>query len=96
VTQTDLFGGATSPTDSIVDLAATMPSPCGQCGSLSAVIESTGKGPHHGSLRCSCGQFRGWVSKATYDFVTATIKQFGRPTEPIVITTKQNNSSTGE
>jgi hypothetical protein len=96
VTQIDMFG--TSPSfDSIVGLAATMPSPCRQCGGVDATIESTGTGPHHGSLRCSCGQFRGWVSKATYDFVTAAIKQFGKPVEPIVITTnKQTNSSTGE
>jgi hypothetical protein len=92
MTQIDMFGGTTTP-DPVVGLAAKMPSPCGQCGSLSAVIESTGSGPHHGSLRCGCGQFRGWVSKATYDFVTATIKQFGRPTEPIVISRSPNNGA---
>jgi hypothetical protein len=95
MTQIDMFG--TSPsTDPIVGLSARMPLPCRQCGSISAVIESTGRPMHHGSLRCGCGRFRGWVSKQTYDFVTAAIKQFGRPTEPIVITTKQTNSSTGE
>jgi hypothetical protein len=96
MTQTDMFGAPDSSANPIVGLAARMPLPCRQCGSISAVIESTGTGPHHGSLRCGCGQFRGWVSKTTYDFVTATIQQFGKPTEPIVITTKQTNSSTGE
>lgn len=41
------------------------------------------------ALRCGYGRFRGLVSKATYDFVTATIKQFGKPTEPITINTKE-------
>ncbi len=92
MTRGDMFG--TSPSsDSIVGLAARMPLPCRQCGSISATIESTGTGPHHGSLRCGCGQFRGWVSKATYDFVTATIKQFGKPTEPIVISRSPNNGA---
>jgi hypothetical protein len=91
VTRTDMFGGATSPSsDSIVGLAAKMPSPCRGCGSVSAVIESTGTGPHHGSLRCQCGQFRGWVSKQTYNFVTATIREFGRPTQPIEIRRSTN------
>jgi predicted nucleic acid-binding Zn-ribbon protein len=96
MTQIDMFGATNSSANPIVGLAATMPRPCRQCGSTAATIESTGVAMHHGSLRCGCGQFRGWVSKATYDFVTAAIQQFGRPTEPIVITTKQANSSTGE
>jgi hypothetical protein len=80
-------------TNPIIGLAAKMPSPCGGCGSVNATIESTGKGPHHGSLRCNCGQFRGWVSKQTFDFVTGIIKQFGKPVEPIAI---QRNSPRGE
>ena len=88
MTQNDLFG-ATS-INPIVGLAARLPDrPCRQCGSVDATIESTGKGPHHGSLRCNCGQFRGCMSKQTYDFVTANIKQFGRPLEPITINTYQ-------
>jgi hypothetical protein len=47
----------------------------------------------HGSLRCGCGQFRGWLRKETYDFVTATIRQFGKPIEPITINTYQPISS---
>jgi hypothetical protein len=57
-----------------------------------ATIESTGRGQHHGSFRCGCGQFRGWLRKETYDFVTAGIKQFGKPTEPITIRTYQEIS----
>jgi hypothetical protein len=89
----DLFGAAS--TDPIVRLTAKLPSrPCRQCGSVDATIESTGKGPHHGSLRCGCGQFRGWVSKKTYDFVTASIKPFGRSIEPVEIYT--NSPKAGE
>ena len=87
MTQIDMFGGNPK-----VGLPATMPCPCRQCGSISATIESTGAGPHHGSLRCGCGQFRGWLSKQTYEFVTAAIKQFGKPTEPVVIRTNQQKA----
>ena len=52
----DLFGPTSN--DPIVGLPAMLPDrPCRQCGSISAVIESTGKAPHHGSPRCDCGQF---------------------------------------
>jgi hypothetical protein len=85
VTQTDLFGGAPNP-NPVVGLSAKLPDrPCRQCGSTDATIESTGHGPHHGSLRCGCGEFRGWLSKETYTFVTATIQKFGKLTEPIII-----------
>jgi hypothetical protein len=88
----DLFGPtSTDPTVGL--LAKLLDRPCRQCGSVNATIESTGKGPHHGSLRCGCGQFRGWLRKETYDFVTATIKQFGKPIEPIEIHT---SSKAGE
>jgi hypothetical protein len=92
LTMDDLFG-ATTPANPMIGLAAKMPLPCRDCGSVNATIESTGTGPHHGSLRCGCGQFRGWLSKQTYEFVTATIRESGKPTEPVVIRT---NSSTGE
>src|SRR5262249_27932787 len=51
MTQNDLFG-ATS-TNPIVGLAARLSDrPCRSCGSIDVTIESTSKGPHHGSLRC--------------------------------------------
>jgi len=87
VTQIDMFGAPDA--NPIIGLAAKMPSPCRQCGSINATIKSTGTGPHHGSLRCQCGQFRGWLSKQTYGFVTAAIKEFGKPTGPILIRTNQ-------
>jgi hypothetical protein len=87
--QRDLFGSKAESDNPIVGVTATLPDrPCRQCGDIAAVIESTGKGPHHGSLRCDCGQFRGWLRKETYDFVTASIKQFGKPTGPITIRTQ--------
>ena len=81
-------------TDPVVGLSAKLPDrPCRQCGSVTATIESTGGGPHHGSLRCcDCGQHRGWLRKETYDFVSASIRQFGKPNEPITIRTHQEIS----
>jgi hypothetical protein len=58
--------------------------PC--CSNL-AVIRP-GKGPHIGQLRCACcDRQRGWLSKATADWLLAVIEQFGRPTEPLSIAT---------
>ena len=93
MTQNDLFGPTS--TNPVVGLTTTLPDrPCKQCGSVSAVIESTGRAMHHGSLRCcDCGQHRGWLRKETYDFLTASIKQFGKPAEPITIRTYQPISS---
>jgi hypothetical protein len=96
MTQRDLFGSTTESDNPIVGLSATLPGrPYRQCGSINATIESTGRAMHHGSLRCSCGQFRGWLSRNTYEVVTAFIKEFGRPTEPIEIR-RSTNSSSGE
>jgi hypothetical protein len=87
----DLFGPTSN--NPIVGLSATLPDrPCGQCGSINVTIESTGRAMHHGSLRCSCGQFRGWLRKETYEFVTKTIKQRGKPTEPIIIHTNSSKA----
>lgn len=45
-----------------------------------------GKAMHAGALHCaSCGQFRGWLSKATGDFIKRTIEHFGKLDAPIVV-----------
>ena len=96
MTQNDLFG-ATNSNNQIVGLAARLPDrPCRQCGSVDATIESTGKTPHHGSLRCQCGAFRGWLSKRTYDFVFETIRLKGRSDQPIEIRRSTNSSKADE
>jgi hypothetical protein len=93
MTQDDLFGAASSTgANPIVGLTAKLRDrPCQKCGGVDATIESTGKGPHPGSLRCNdCGQFRGWLRKETYDFVTACIEEFGKPAKSITIRTFQS------
>jgi hypothetical protein len=53
------------------------------CGEQVAVVEAPVP-PHAGSLVCcSCGKHRGWLPERARDFITETIKQFGRPTEPV-------------
>jgi hypothetical protein len=66
----------------IVGLAIVMPSPCPRCTGTAANI-GTGRGPHAASLMCACGQHLGWMGPRTHAFIAATVRQFGRPTEPI-------------
>jgi hypothetical protein len=45
-----------------------------------------GKGPHAGELFCtSCGRHRGWLSKATAQWIESVIARFGAPTMPLVV-----------
>jgi hypothetical protein len=45
-----------------------------------------GQGPHAGELLCAdCGQHRGWLSKATAQWIKDVITRFGAPTTPIVV-----------
>jgi hypothetical protein len=45
-----------------------------------------GKGPHAGALRCAdCGQHRGWLSKATAQWIEHVVTRFGAPTTPIIV-----------
>ena len=95
MTQNDVFGATIASSNPIVGLHGKLPSRPGRsCGSIDVTIESAGRAMHHGSLRCGCGQFRGWLSKQTYEFLTATITKIGKPTEPIEIHT--NSSKAGE
>ena len=73
----------TAASDLLLGLPVELPDLC-HCGSILAAIEA-GAGPHHAGLRCACGRHRGWVSTAAYNFLTETVKWFGRPTEPIQI-----------
>jgi hypothetical protein len=44
------------------------------------------KGPHAGELHCAdCGQHRGWLSKATAQWIESVVRRFGAPTTPIVM-----------
>jgi hypothetical protein len=59
--------------------------PCVACGATNVVCGSS-SGLHLASLRCSgCGAHRGWLSKATGEFLLAAIARFGKPTTPIIV-----------
>jgi hypothetical protein len=89
-TQLDMFPAAaeatTEPTTThdLVGLAITLPEQCSRCGSHDAWI-GAGRGPHRASVLCVCGRHLGWLSIATFNFINATVQQFGRPTEPICV-----------
>jgi hypothetical protein len=54
-----------------------------QCGEGVAVI-SAGRPPHAAGLVCiTCHGHRGWLPHRAHAFILETIKQFGRPNEPI-------------
>ena len=72
------------PRDRTHGLLVQLPTAC-RCDCEFAVV-GEGKAMHAASLCCvECGVHRGWLSHATYKFITEIITQFGRPTEPIVI-----------
>jgi hypothetical protein len=84
--QPDMFGGAVAPSTSILDLAVEMPDACDTCGSRLAVTQSS-RGPHFGHYICAgCRAHRRWMSAATYRYRTTIVARFGRPHEPIRIT----------
>jgi hypothetical protein len=68
----------------LIGIAVVMPAPCPRCNGTFAAI-GAGRGPHAASLRCACGRHLGWMSKESHGFIAATVRQFGRPTEPIQI-----------
>jgi hypothetical protein len=86
--------GSTSPSSSPIGLSVILPRRCSNCGSDSAVVGSS-RGPHHASLLCDCcGGHRGWLSGATYRFLSDVIENFGRPIEPIEIRHNQSVPTT--
>jgi hypothetical protein len=76
----DLFSHPLEPLDG---LRVRLPTRC-RCSSTVAFIEA-GRGPHRAGLRCCCGRHAGWVSGASYQFLTEVVANFGRPTSPIEI-----------
>jgi hypothetical protein len=55
------------------------------CHDNVAVI-GPGKAPHVGEFRCAaCGAHRGWLSHAMNDFILETVRRFGSPVEPIIL-----------
>ena len=86
--QLDMFAAepSTEPSTNsdLVGLAITLPEPCPRCSGHDAVI-GAGRGPHKASIMCVCGRHLGWMSVPTFNFIAETIRQFGRPSEPICV-----------
>ena len=82
-----LFGdSAAAASTSVAGLQVALPTPC-RCGETIAIAGSS-CGPHHARIDCSaCGTHRAWMSGATFNFLGTVIDQFGRPIEPILIST---------
>ncbi len=91
VHQLEMFGSTiATPSSSPVGLAVILSKLCGNCGSDIATIGSS-TGPHYARLNCECcGGHRGWLSGATYRFLSDVIENFGRPNEPIEIRHNQS------
>ena len=84
--QLDLFADNPTPARDadVVGLPIVMPTLCPRCYGVTATI-GAGRGPHRASLMCGCGCHLGWMSAETFSFITAIVRQFGRPTEPIKV-----------
>jgi hypothetical protein len=90
--QPSLFPELAASSTSVVGLEVVLPRPC-QCGEAIAVVGSS-KGPHHACVVCSrCGVHRAWLSGATAAALNTIIDKFGRPTEPITVSTNSRTSA---
>ena len=89
--QLDMFAAEpnTEPSTNsdLVGLAITLPQPCPRCSGHDAVI-GTGRGRHRASIMCVCGRHLGWMSTVTFNFISETVRRFGRPSEPISVNRK--------
>jgi hypothetical protein len=70
---------------SLAGVIVRPPGCCHRCGSELATIDIEVE-LHAAALRCSaCSALRGWLSTTTLTFILDTIRQFGVPTDPIII-----------
>jgi hypothetical protein len=93
--QVDMFAAAAAGGNAdLVGLAITLLEQCPRCNGHDAVI-GAGHGPHKASIMCVCGRHLGWMSEATFTFIAETVRQFGRPSEPISVTRKPPPSDSG-
>ena len=85
--QIDMFGAPPVDETTLVGLAITLPEQCPRCSGHDAVI-GAGRGLHKASIMCVCGRHLGWMSMPTFNFIAETVRQFGRPSEPICVNRK--------
>ena len=88
--QADLFGNPPPHSKALIGVCVTAPVRCPRCHSTAAVI-GAGKGPHCAALMCVCGRHCGWISTASLNFISETVRRFGRPTDPIVMRTPKDS-----
>ena len=62
----------------LIGMSVRLPNDHCRCGAETAVIRA-GTGPHYAQLQCSCGRFRGWLSKFTANWIASVAAQFGAP-----------------
>jgi hypothetical protein len=68
--------------------------PCPECQSVDCLISSSDAPHSYSEMICVvCNRHRGRLSKRTHVFIDSTIKQFGRPTEPILLRVKNSSAS---
>lgn len=77
----------------MIGVAITLPEHCPRCNGQRATI-GTGRGPHKASIMCLCGRHLGWMSHEAFEFVSETVRRFGKPTSPITIRRTCGASST--
>jgi hypothetical protein len=83
--QNDLFSDTEHAPSGLVGLQVVMPSrQCRECHCRAFTI-GAGSGPHKASVTCTCGKHCGWISTESFNFISETVRLFGRPTEPIVV-----------
>jgi hypothetical protein len=85
MTTLDMFSTAASKIVGLrvkLDRPVDREKPC--CRNICVI--GAAKGPHAGELRCAgCGQYRGWLSKSTAQWIESVITRFGAPTTPTVV-----------
>jgi hypothetical protein len=68
--------------------------PCPECQSVDCLIGSSFAPHPYGEMICVvCDRHRGRLSKRTHDFISESIRNFGRPTEPILLRIKNSSVS---
>jgi hypothetical protein len=79
----DLFGNPTLVGLKVkLDRPVDRERPC--CLNICTI--SAARVPHAGELICAgCGQHRGWLSKATAQWIESVVTRFGAPTTPVVV-----------